>query len=69
MFSVMLNVAMREGGEEGDYQHAGQCIAPGRWGQSPCIFLQCVPSGSVCEQTHDSKQVVVVVVVMIGKSM
>lgn len=63
MFSVMLNVAMREG--EGAFffffsrdnnMHKEQCIGPGRWA-SPWWFPVCF-SGSVYQQIHYCKQLV-----------
>lgn len=61
MFSVMLNVAMREGAFWDNNMHKEQCIGPGH-GASPWWFPVCF-SGSVYQQIHYCKQLVM------GKSM
>lgn len=54
MFSVMLNVAMREGAFWDNNMHKEQCIGPGH-GASPWWFPVCF-SGSVYQQIHYCKQ-------------
>lgn len=61
MFSVMLNVAMREDAIRDNNMHKEQCIGPGHRA-SPWWFPVCF-SGSVYEQIHYCKQLVM------GKSM
>lgn len=56
MFSVMLNVAMREGAFWDNNMHKEQCIGPGH-GASPWWFPVCF-SGSVYQQIHYCKQLV-----------
>lgn len=56
MFSVMLNVAMREGALWDNNMHKEQCIGPGH-GASPWCFPVCF-SGSVYRQIHYCKQLV-----------